>query len=223
MRIITVGQVDYQQAWAWQKDLAAQRAANTIQDTLLVLAHPHTYTIGRSGSRDNLLLDKAVCRERGITVLDVDRGGDITYHGPGQLVAYPILDLGQPQADGRLLKADYVGYLRRLEDVQIATIAAFGLHGFREEGYTGVWTGSPPAKIAAIGVRVNAKGISTHGIALNIDPDLSYFAGIIPCGITDRPVTSMGRLLGADCPPWEAVQDVFIETFISMFQHKEQG
>jgi lipoate-protein ligase B len=211
----------YQAAWDLQKRLARQRAEGAIPDTLILLEHPHTYTIGRRGSRDHLLWEDAA--ERGIDVIDVDRGGDITYHGPGQLVAYPIMYLGQPDASGRLIQTDYVGYLRRLEEVIIRTLAAFGVAAHREEGYTGVWVpaGAHTAKVAAIGVRVTAQGVSMHGAALNINPQMHYFDGIVPCGITNRPVTSLEALLGERCPSLTTVQHAFTGTVTTVFDLQE--
>lgn len=196
--VARLGRVDYREAWALQKRLAEARAAGQRDDLLLLLEHPHTYTLGRTGQAEHLLLDEAQQAERGVEVIWVDRGGDVTYHGPGQLVGYPILHLGQPRDDGRLPQADYVGYVRRIEATLIRAAADFGLSAYAESGYTGVWveTERGPEKLAAIGVRVSGAGVSTHGFAINVNTDLSYFAGIVPCGIPDRPVTSLAALLG---------------------------
>ncbi|HLV43955.1 MAG TPA: lipoyl(octanoyl) transferase LipB [Aggregatilineales bacterium] len=217
-RVIDLGCMEYHAAWDVQRRLAALRAENRIVDTLLLVEHPHTYTLGRSGKVEHLLMGEAERAEKGVLVVEVDRGGDITYHGPGQLVAYPILYLGRADARGHLPTADYVGYLRRLEEVLIRTVAGFGIEARREEGYTGVWVDRPggPEKIAAIGVRVSAGGVSTHGVALNVAPDLAYFRGIIPCGIADRPVTSMQALLGS-APPMSDVRAVFTAAFAGVF------
>lgn len=217
-RVVDLGRVGYHAAWEAQRQLAAARAGNRIVDTLLLLEHPHTYTLGRSGKVEHLLMDEAERAEKGVQVVEVDRGGDITYHGPGQLVAYPILYLGRADARGHLPTADYVGYLRRLEEVLIRTVGEFGISARREEGYTGVWVDRPggPEKIAAIGVRVSAGGVSTHGVALNVAPDLDYFRGIIPCGIADRPVTSMQALLGS-APPAGDVRAAFASAFAGVF------
>jgi len=164
---------------------SARRRAGLAPDTLILLEHPHTYTIGRSGTRDHVFLTDSELAVRGITCLDVDRGGDVTYHGPGQLVGYPIFDLG-PQPDvGR--------YLRNLEDCLIETLADFGIAAGRLSGYTGVWIGD--RKIAAIGVKVS-QGVTTHGFALNVSTDLSLFTHILPCGIPDKGVTSMALEVG---------------------------
>src|SRR5260221_6854967 len=136
-----LGRVSYADAWALQKSLAAQRAAGAIPDTLLLLEHPHTYTLGRSGHAENLLLNEAQLAQRGITLFNVDRGGDITYHGPGQLVGYPIISLGAPvdTASGRVPQADYVGYVRRLEETLIRALVRFGLVSGQVPGLTGAW------------------------------------------------------------------------------------
>ena len=185
MDLRRLGLVSYEEAWALQNRLADARRAGLAPDTLILLEHPHTYTIGRSGTRDHVFLTQAELTARGITCLDVDRGGDVTYHGPGQLVGYPIFDLG-PQPDvGR--------YLRNLEDCLIETLADFGIAAGRLSGYTGVWIGD--RKIAAIGVKVS-QGVTTHGFALNVSTDLSLFTHILPCGIPDKGVTSMALEVG---------------------------
>jgi lipoate-protein ligase B len=208
---VSLGLIDYQTAWDWQRRIAELRAEGAIEDTVLLLQHSHTYTLGRSGDRKHLLMSEAERKRRGVAVFEVDRGGDITYHGPGQLVVYPILALGKPGPDGRLPHLDYVGYLRSLESVIIDTLQPFGITGHREEGLTGVWvdTAAGPAKVAAIGVKVTAAGVSMHGLALNVDPDLSFFSGIVPCGIADKGVTSMAKLLGDGVPGMEEVEAGF--------------
>lgn len=213
-----LGLVAYQPAWELQKRLAAERAAGHIDDSLLLLEHPHTYTLGRAASADNLVWDEAQRAARGVQVMWVDRGGDVTYHGPGQLVGYPILDLGRPQKQARWLRAAYVDYVRRLEAMLVEVAAAFGVEAHTEPGYTGVWVErhAGPAKIAAIGVRVSGKGVSTHGFALNANTDLGYFDGIVPCGIPDRPVTSLAALLG-HAVDMQAVMDATERAFASTF------
>ncbi|HRE46259.1 MAG TPA: lipoyl(octanoyl) transferase LipB [Aggregatilineales bacterium] len=193
-QVIDLGRMAYAEAWALQRDYAAQRGADVIPNTLLFVEHPHTYTLGTKGDAANILLSPAALAARGITVHQVDRGGDVTYHGLGQLVGYPILKL-PPGGDG--LHADVVGYVRWLESILITALASFGIHGQRLAGYTGVWVEQRGelAKIAAIGVRVTTRRVTMHGFALNVDPDLSYFQGIVPCGISDKPVTSLAALL----------------------------
>jgi lipoyl(octanoyl) transferase len=188
-----------------QSRLHEQRAAGEVIDTLLLLEHPHVFTIGRRGTRADVLWDLAALHERGVEVVETDRGGMVTYHGPGQLVGYPIVDLG-PQGD-------LVGYLRRLEDVLIAALADHGIEAGRLTGATGVWVGFD--KVGAIGVRVT-RGVTKHGFALNVSPDLSYFGGIVPCGILDKGVTSMQRLLG-DAPSVEALARTVTERFGEVF------
>jgi len=201
--------VPYPAAWALQNRLADARRAGLAPDTLILLEHPHTYTIGRSGTRDHVFLTEAELATRGIICLDVDRGGDVTYHGPGQLVGYPIFDLG-PQPDvGR--------YLRNLEDCLIDTLADFGIAGGRLSGYTGVWIGD--RKIAAIGVKVS-QGVTTHGFALNVTTDLSLFTHILPCGISDKGVTSMAVELGR-APVMAGVEDRVVAHFSERFAMPE--
>ena len=193
-----LGSIDYQQAWDLQVRLADEIARHVSPPTLLLLEHPHTYTFGRSGHAENLLWSEAELERRGVQVHWVDRGGDITYHGPGQLVGYPLLPLAPPNwnttSKGHLPQADYVGYLRRLEKALIETLAELGLPGCQAlEGLTGVWVpGSPlPAKIAAIGVKVDARGISRHGFALNVRTDMEYWQGIVGCGLAGYPVANL--------------------------------
>lgn len=217
------GIVPYREAWARQREIAAHIAEGGHLPTLILLQHPHTYTFGRSGHLENLLWDKDELRRRGVEVIWSDRGGDVTYHGPGQLVAYPLLPLGEPRRlpDGRLRlpEGDYVGYLRRLEDVIRRTLKVFGIDSFRMGGMTGVWVrlpGGEPAKIAAIGVRVDARGVSQHGAALNVAPQMEYWRGIIGCGLRGYAVTSMAELLPSP-PPLDSVADEFAAAFAAEF------
>ncbi len=185
-----LGRVEYQEAWRLQQDMAGRRAAGEIPDTLLLLEHPPVYTTGRRGAGGHLLLPEA---SLGAPLIHSDRGGDITFHGPGQLIAYPILEL---QATGLSI----VGYVRALEEAVIRTLAGYAIAAHREPGLTGVWVRGD--KIAAIGVRVsrprgaNGGWVTSHGLALNVDVDLAWFDRIVPCGIPDRRVTSMAALLG---------------------------
>ncbi len=193
--VLQPGILPYQQAWDWQNTLAEQRGRGEIPDRLILLQHPHTYTLGTSAHEDNLLLSPAELEQRGITVFRVDRGGDITYHGPGQLVGYPILQL--PRASDTL-RMDVVGYVRNLEQVIMRTLMDYGVVGKPIPGLTGVWVDTPngEAKVCAIGVRINVRAVTKHGFALNLNTDLNYFEGIIPCGIRDKGVTSLAQLLG---------------------------
>jgi lipoyl(octanoyl) transferase len=185
LEVVRPGVVGYNDAWELQTSLHERRVAGEIGDTLVLLEHPHVYTIGRRGAHDDVLWDADMLRDRGVDVVETDRGGQVTYHGPGQLVGYPIVDLGPG--------ADLVKYVRRLEDVMTETLARFGISATGDPEHTGAWVGD--AKIGAIGVRV-ARGVTKHGFALNVSTDLSYFAGIVPCGITDKGVTSMAVELG---------------------------
>jgi lipoate-protein ligase B len=230
-----LGRVPYAEAWEMQKQLAAQRAADAIPDTLLLLEHPHTYTFGRKGPAENLLLTEGQLRERGLEVHWVDRGGDVTYHGPGQLVGYPIMKLGTPAASaGRLPQADYVGYVRKLETLLVAVCAGFGLVTGQVSGLTGVWVQPdlasrcphcPPAarlapsKIAAIGVKVDARGVSQHGFALNVNPDMDYFNGIVGCGLAGHASISLADLLG-EPPPLGQVVDEVVRQFGRAFDRR---
>ena len=180
-----LGCVDYQSAWELQDRLVQQRSQNNAPDRLLLLEHPHTYTLGSAGHQEYILFSEAERATRGITVVQTDRGGDVTYHGPGQLVGYPIINL-KPD------RCDVHRYVRDIEDVLIRTIAEFGITGTRIPGLTGVWVGNE--KIGAIGVRI-ARWITSHGFALNVNTDLSYFNMIVPCGISDKGVTSLSRLV----------------------------
>jgi lipoyl(octanoyl) transferase len=202
MDVRRLGVVPYREAWAMQQDLANDRRAGRIPDTVVLLQHPHTYTIGRSGTREHVFLTERELADRGITCLEVDRGGDVTYHGPGQLVGYPILDLGPTPDVGR--------YLRLLEGSLIDVLADFGVASDRLSGFTGVWIGN--RKIAAIGVKV-AQGVTTHGFALNVNTDLSYFSHILPCGIPDKGITSMAIELGDGVPAMVDVEDAFLTEF----------
>jgi lipoyl(octanoyl) transferase len=193
--VLQVGCVPYQQAWDWQNILAEQRGRGEIPDRLILLQHPHTYTLGSSAHDEHLLLSPDELVQRGITIFRVDRGGDITYHGPGQLVGYPIIQL--PRA-ADTLRMDVIGYVRNIEQVIIRTLADYGIVGKPISGLTGVWVDTPngEAKVCAIGVRVNVRAVTKHGFAFNLNTDLSYFEGIIPCGIRDKGVTSLAQLLG---------------------------
>lgn len=188
--VYQLGEMPYAEAWELQKVLASERGQGQSPDALLLVEHPHTYTLGSAAKLEHLVWNETERAAHGIAVYRVDRGGDITYHGPGQLVGYPILQL--PQTDH--VKAGVVDYIRSLEAVLIETLAQFEIQGERLAGYTGVWVGG--AKIAAIGVKVTARRVTYHGFALNINTDLRYFHGIIPCGIVDKPVTSMQVIIG---------------------------
>ena len=184
-QVINLGTVDYLEAWRLQKHLVQQVHDSHQPNTLLILEHPPTYTMGRLGSKDQILLDDRHFAELGAPLHEVDRGGQLTFHGPGQLVMYPILNL---RDWGGPLK-----YVRTLEQIMILSLSDFGISATAGEGATGVWVGDE--KIGAIGVKIS-RGISYHGCALNVNTELSWYDHIVPCGITDRRMTSMARVLG---------------------------
>jgi lipoyl(octanoyl) transferase len=178
-----LGRIDYASALQLQRQLAADRKQGLVPDHLLLLEHPHVITLGRNGHMENLLADDDILTRAGISFYPTDRGGDVTYHGPGQLVGYPILDL-------RDWKRDVGAYVRAVEETIIATLAEYGIEAGRIPKLTGVWVGE--RKIAAIGVHLS-RWVTSHGFALNVSTDLSYFQYIVPCGLT-KPVTSMAAL-----------------------------
>ncbi|MGE5249136.1 MAG: lipoyl(octanoyl) transferase LipB [Bacteroidota bacterium] len=235
LSVIDLGLIEYEAAWKLQDEYAAEIAAGTRPPTLLLLEHPHVYTFGRRGHEENLLWGAQLLRARGVAIHWVDRGGDVTYHGPGQLVGYPLLPLGEVSQPGdsptRIPQADYVGYIRRLEKTLIAALANLGLPAGQRPGLTGVWVQADvysrcprckpedrekPAKIAAIGVKVDVHGISRHGFALNVNPDMSYWDGIIACGLQDEPVTSLEDLL-TPVPSMMKVKREVIAAFAEVF------
>lgn len=184
-RAVWLGDLDYQKAYDLQLSLVEKVLSGQEPNTLLMLEHPHVYTKGRLSKDSDVLLTEEELAAKGIPVYETDRGGQVTYHGPGQLVVYPIVNLkywGGP-----------VKYVRALEQVVIATLTEMGITANRESGNTGVWTSQ--GKLAAIGVKIS-RGIAFHGFALNVNTDLAYYQNIIPCGIADRPVTSMASILG---------------------------
>lgn len=180
------GRIDYASALDLQKQRIAQRKAGEIPDTLLLLEHPHVYTFGRNAKRENLLAQPERLAQLGAELYETDRGGDITYHGPGQLVGYPIFDLKEH-------RRDIAWYMRSLEEVFIGVAAEYGLAAARVPGLTGVWIGND--KLVAMGVHIS-RWVTSHGFAFNVNPDLRYFDWIVPCGIRDKGVTSLQRLLG---------------------------
>lgn len=202
-----LGRIAYADAWKLQKELATQRAADLIGDTLLLLEHPHTYTFGSRGKREHLLVPCEALEAQGVAILDVDRGGDITYHGPGQLVGYPILRLADYELDA-------VRYLRTLENALIDVARGYGLDAQHVRHLTGVWVGNH--KIAAIGTKVDVHGITQHGFALNVATDLAYFDKIVPCGIRNRQVGSLAQLLDRDVP-MDDVVDRTVAAFAQTF------
>jgi lipoyl(octanoyl) transferase len=212
-----LGQISYRRAWDYQEELLLRnverkRNAESTTHHLLFLEHPPVYTLGKSGHEENVLISEEQRTGKGIEFFRTNRGGDITFHGPGQLVCYPIFDLENFYTDiGR--------YLRNLEEVVINTMAVYGLKGERSKGETGVWLdpGIPgmERKICAMGVRCS-RWITMHGLALNVNTDLSYFDYIIPCGIRDKKVTSLARELGRELPMHE-VKTVMQQQFENVF------
>lgn len=222
-----LGNIEYGEAWKIQEELMqeglsikAERisapgsalANKSIQQQLLIVEHPHVYTLGKSGAQENLLINSERMKNLDATFYKTNRGGDITYHGPGQMIAYPVLDL-------EAFRTDLGWYMRSLEETVIRTIAAFGLEGMRLEGSTGVWLDADqPAsarKICAMGVRCS-RWITIHGLALNVNTDLSYFGHIVPCGIVDKGVTSMAKELGTAVDE-AAVKQEFLKQFELIF------
>lgn len=193
-----LGSVDYRQTWALQRELAQKRKSGEIGDTILLLEHSPVYTLGRDTKEDHLGAGVEYLRSLGADVVEVDRGGSITFHGPGQLVAYPILDLAGlvPQTSDPA-RGDVVRYLRILEEALIATIATCGLTAYRRPPHTGAWMDQ--GKLAAIGVKLASGGITMHGIALNNTTDLEWFGHIVPCGIRNEGVASI-ESAGGTCP-----------------------
>lgn len=199
-----LGKLDYQEAWDYQESLFSKSVnlkleskksgfSQSPDNYFLYVEHPHVYTLGKSGSLDNLLLDSQGLEDKEATFYKINRGGDITYHGPGQLVGYPILDLDQFKPDIHL-------YLRNIEEAVIRLCADYGIKGERFDKYTGVWIdpGTPQErKICAIGVKTS-RWVSMHGFALNVNTNLEYFGNIVPCGIVDKDVTSIQRELGRE-------------------------
>lgn len=202
-----LGLISYQKAWNLQKELILKRQKDLIPDTVLLCQHPPVYTLGKGGKQEHLLADRNLLNRLGAEYVPIDRGGDITFHGPGQLVVYPILKL-------RDLGVDLHQYLRGLEECSIQTLSQYGVQAGREKGLTGVWVNG--AKIAAIGVRLS-RWVSMHGIAVNINTEMRYFKHIVPCGIASKPVTSLENLLGRRVP-LEDFSSKFAAEFEKEFQ-----
>ena len=210
---VWLGTMDYREAWRIQKLAASQRLQPDTSDMLFLLEHPPTITLGRGADRSHIVATEQELLADGIELVESDRGGDVTYHGPGQLVGYPILNLSSKPH-----QPDLHCYLRNLEETLIRTVAAFGIAADRFPGYTGVWTGrdtSSPKKIAAIGVKAS-RWITQHGFALNVNPDLTHFDRIIPCGIHEFGVTSLTRLLGRSVTTEELIKPL-LSAFSEVF------
>ena len=201
-----LGLIGYAEALQLQQELVARRKAKLAPDTLLLLEHPHVYTLGRNASREHLLFSEEKLQSLQALVCETDRGGDVTYHGPGQLVGYPIFDLAQH-------RRDVSWYMRSLEAVFIGVARDYGIDAGRLAGTPGVWIGNE--KLVAMGVHLS-RWVTSHGFALNVNTDLSYFNWIVPCGLPDKGVTSLARLLGKSIP-MEAVIAKVIEHFGKVF------
>ncbi|MBI1354647.1 MAG: lipoyl(octanoyl) transferase LipB [Acidobacteria bacterium] len=206
-----LGRLGYAEAWRVQLEHTERLKAGADADVLLFVEHPHVVTLGRNAHESNILASPERLAALGVALEETDRGGDVTYHGPGQLVGYPLLDL-------KHWKRDVSAYMRALEEVLIRTLADYGLRGEREAGATGVWVEG--AKVAAMGVHLS-RWVTSHGFALNVDTDLSYFDHIIPCGLT-RPVTSLERLLG-EAPPRDEIRARILGHFGEVFGHTMQA
>jgi lipoyl(octanoyl) transferase len=202
-----LGTIDYAEAHRLQKELQAKRIANEISDTVLLLEHPPVLTMGRSAKEQHVLVAPEVLAARGISVHEVGRGGDVTYHGPGQLVAYPIIDLSPDRRDVRK-------YMWSLEETMIRTCADFGLSATRVEGLNGAWIGE--RKVGAVGVRIS-RWVTMHGLALNANSDLTHFDLIVPCGIQDRAVTSVSEELGRMVGVADVIEP-FAEHFAELYE-----
>jgi lipoate-protein ligase B len=241
LEVLDLGLIEYERAWKLQDEYAREIAQGKRPPSLLLLEHPHVYTFGRRGKQENLLWGESQLKEKGIDIHWVDRGGDVTYHGPGQLVGYPLIPLSSiplsqeagDKGKGRIPQADYVGYVRKLEKTLIVALARLGLAAGQRSGLTGVWIQADvhsrcprckpedrkkAAKIAAIGVKVDVRGISRHGFALNVNPDMDYWEGIIACGLQDEPVVSLADLF-PEPPSVERVKREVVAAFGEVFAY----
>lgn len=223
--ILQLGAIDYATGLRLQDQLVALRKEGQIPDTLLLLEHTPVITLGRNAHSKNILASPEFLAERGVEIFECNRGGDVTFHGPGQLVAYPIFDLrGLPSQRLNRPAMGVIEFVRNLEEVMIRTCGEFGVPTKRIVGLTGVWTDGPgkrrgalpEAKIAALGVHVS-RGITSHGIALNVNTDLTYFNLIVPCGITSKPVTSIGNELSRSIP-LQDVAHALVRSFGQVFK-----
>jgi len=211
MRLLDLGSTPYEQAWKLQREVFQSVVAGKEEDTLILVEHPHVYTFGRSTDLANFLLSDEKLLQIGAEKFEIERGGDVTYHGPGQLVGYPILNLGH-------FKEDLGWYLRTLEQTIIDFLRTYDIEAFRIAGRTGVWVGATgnEEKICAIGVHAS-RWCTMHGFAFNVNTDLSYFEHIVPCGISDRGVTSLKKILGRDISMAE-VRERYVAAFESVFE-----
>lgn len=209
LNVLDLGLCPYGRAWEIQKQLHAERLAGKIPDTLILVEHPHVYTLGKNADARHLLASQEYLKSRGIEIFQVDRGGDITYHGPGQLVGYPIFDL-------RNHRQSIAWYVDTVEETLIKMLAGFDIWAERIKGLTGIWVGD--SKIAAIGMRV-ARWVTMHGFALNVTTDLSLYNGIVPCGLATKGITRMIDLNPA--VTMNAVKTAVVQKFVSQFSFEE--
>ncbi len=200
--IIDLGISDYKDTWNLQKELQEKRIQGEIEDQLILVEHPAVYTLGKNASKDHILKEK-----EGVSVIQTDRGGNITFHGPGQLVGYPILDLN-------FYKRSITWYMRELEQLMIDVLKEYGIEGSTKKGLTGTWV--EDHKIAALGVRIS-RWVTMHGFSLNINPDLNYYQDIIPCGIQEYGVTSMAMIMGEEVPSMDEVKIKMVDYFENRF------
>jgi len=201
--ILDLGKSHYIDTWNLQKDLQSQRISGQIDDQLLLVEHFPVYTLGKNAPREHLLIQES----NNVAIVQTDRGGNITFHGPGQLVGYPILDLSR-------YKKSITWYMRELEQLIIDVLAEYGIESGRKKGLTGTWV--KDRKIAAFGVRIS-KWVTMHGFSLNVDPDLNFYRGIIPCGISEFGVTSMADILEDDVPTMSKIKKTLVKHFITKF------
>ena len=200
--IIDLGISEFKDTWNLQKELQEKRILGEIEDQLILVEHPAVYTLGKNASKEHILK-----RKEGVSVIQTDRGGNITFHGPGQLVGYPILDLN-------FYKRSITWYMRELEQLMIDVLKEYGIEGSTKKGLTGTWV--KDHKIAALGVRIS-RWVTMHGFSLNISPDLSYYQDIIPCGIQEYGVTSMATIMGEEVPSMDEVKIKMVDYFKNRF------
>ena len=200
--IIDLGISEFKDTWNLQKELQEKRILGEIEDQLILVEHPAVYTLGKNASKEHILKKK-----EGISIIQTDRGGNITFHGPGQLVGYPILDLN-------FYKRSITWYMRELEQLMIDVLKEYGIEGSTKKGLTGTWV--KDHKIAALGVRIS-RWVTMHGFSLNISPDLSYYQDIIPCGIQEYGVTSMAMIMGEEVPSMDEVKIKMVDYFKNRF------
>lgn len=200
--LVDLGLIPYTEAWDLQRQVVAARKAEAVPDVLLLCQHPHVITLGRNGKREHLHASEHLLRQMGVSFCETERGGDITYHGPGQVVGYPILNLSA-------IRKDVVWYVRQLEEAMIRASAEYGVTAGRHAGRTGIWvnTAAGEEKLAAIGVHIS-RWVTSHGFAYNVTTDLRYFDLIVPCGIPDKRPTSLERLLGREVSDDEVAQRI---------------